>query len=86
MDLEFTTSRDQSSRQESSQSERKEKPYDQKLRTMSTSELIQEMCTLKWHYSLFKDKKKFEMACVVEMEIARRKGSLKPSLNNGAQP
>ena len=69
----------------SSQYEPKEKSFERKLRTMSTSELIQELGTLKWHYSLFHDKKKFDMACAVEMEIAMRKGSLKPSLNNGAE-
>jgi hypothetical protein len=69
----------------SSQGRSKEKSYDQKLRSMSTSELIQELATMKWHYALFHDKKKFDMACAVEMEIARRKGSLEPSLNNGAK-
>ncbi len=73
------------SQQEASQEKRKEKSFEQKLRTMSTSELIQELGTLKWHYALFHDKKKFEMACAVEMEIARRKGSLQASRNNGAQ-
>lgn len=63
----------------------KEKQYEQKLRRLSTSELIQELATLKWHYALFHDKRKFDMACTVEMEIARRKGSLEPSLNNGAK-
>jgi hypothetical protein len=69
----------------SSPQELKEKSYEQKLRTMSTSELIQELATMKWHYALFRDKRKFEMACAVELEIARRKGSLEPSLSNGAK-
>ncbi|MDH2900555.1 MAG: hypothetical protein PXY39_06245 [archaeon] len=63
----------------------KEVKYEQKLRSLSTSELIQELATLKWHYALFHDKRKFDMACAVEMEIARRKGSLEPSLNNGTK-
>ncbi len=63
----------------------KEVKYEQKLRSLSTSELIQELATLKWHYALFHDKRKFDMACTVEMEIARRKGSLEPSLNNGTK-
>ena len=66
----------------SSQAHPKAKSYEQRLRAMSTSELIQELATMKWHYALFHDKKKFEMVCAVEMEIARRKGSLEPSLNN----
>ena len=69
----------------SSQDKPKEIHYEQKLRSLSTSELIQELATLKWHYALFHDKRKFDMACAVEMEIARRKGSLEPSLNNGAK-
>jgi peptide methionine sulfoxide reductase MsrB len=54
-----------------SQQKQKEKPYDQKIRSLSTPELIQELATMRWHYALFHDKKKFEMACAVEMEIAR---------------
>lgn len=65
---------------------KKDNSYEQKLRTMSTSELIQELGTLKWHYALFKESKKFEMICAVELEIARRKGSLKPTRSNGAEP
>jgi hypothetical protein len=61
------------------------KPYDKKLRAMSTPELIQELATMKWHYALFQDKKKFDMVCAIEMEIARRKGRLEPSINNGAK-
>jgi hypothetical protein len=75
------------SRQEvtTKESTKSEVSYDQKLRTMSTSELIQELVTLKWHYALFKENKKYDMICAVELEIARRKGSLKPSINNGVE-
>jgi hypothetical protein len=65
--------------------QQREKPYDQKLRAMSTPELIQELATMKWHYALFQDKKKFDMVCAIEMEIARRKGRLEPSINNGTK-
>ncbi len=76
---------DSVSQQKTLQGAASQKSFEQRLRSMSTSELIQELGTLKWHYALLKDKKKFEMACAVEMEIARRKGSLSPSKSNSAE-
>jgi hypothetical protein len=66
-----------------SEEEEKKRIYEKKLRTMSTTELIQELGTLKWHYALFKDQRKFERICAVELELAKRKGSLAPSMNSG---
>jgi hypothetical protein len=82
-DLEAT--RKDSPQDESSSS----RTYEHKLRSMSTSELLGELSTLKWHYALFQDKKKHEMANLIETEIARRKegGSTKQSPNNNpSQP
>ena len=85
MDTIVDTSNSQQEVTSKKSTKKTEVPYDQKLRTMSTSELIQERGTLKWHYALFKENKKFDMICAVELEIARRKGSLKPSIHNGVE-
>jgi hypothetical protein len=63
----------------------REKSYEQKLRLMSAAELVQELGTLKWHYALFKDQKKFQKICQVELEIASRKGSLASSQSSGIE-
>lgn len=55
-DLEAT--RKDSPQDESSSS----RTYEHKLRSMSTSDLLGELSTLKWHYALFQDEKKHEMA------------------------
>ena len=41
------------------------------MRSMSTSELLGELTTLKWHYALFGDEKRHEMVSLIEKEIAQ---------------
>jgi ribosomal protein L29 len=60
----------------SSSTDTSECSYEEKLRAMSDSELVQELNTLKWHYALFKDEKRHEMVSLVETEIRRRRAGI----------
>jgi len=59
--------------QESSTAKEDNVSFEQKLRTMSTSELMLELGTLKWHYTLLKDNAKLEKITAIEIELTRRK-------------